>query len=208
MSVSFGTAELMSVAATLGWASGLRLYAVLFLTGLAGRYAGIGLPEGLHWLMHPLVLGASGLMLLVEFLADKIPGLDSFWDMISTLVRVPAGAALAAAVLGGDETVWATVAAVLGGSLAATAHAAKSATRAAVNASPEPFSNWGLSLAGDALVPSMLWLAWQHPLTAAAALAAMTLAMLVLLWRLARHLRALLARMRRALSGAEPPQPA
>ena len=71
MSVSFGTAELMSVAATLGWASGLRLYAVLFLTGLAGRYAGIGLPEGLHWLMHPLVLGASGLMLLVEFLADK-----------------------------------------------------------------------------------------------------------------------------------------
>ena len=98
---------------------------MLFLTGLAGRYAGIGLPEGLHWLMHPLVLGASGLMLLVEFLADKIPGLDSFWDMISTLVRVPAGAALAAAVFGGDEAGWAAAAAVLGASLAATAHAAK-----------------------------------------------------------------------------------
>ena len=202
MSVSFGTAELMSVAATLGWASGLRLYAVLFLTGLAGRYAGIVLPEGLHWLMHPLVLGASGLMLLVEFLADKIPGLDSFWDMISTLVRVPAGAALAAAVFGGDEAGWAAAAAVLGGSLAATAHAAKSATRAAVNASPEPFSNWGLSLAGDALVPSMLWLVWRDPVLAALVLGLLTLAMLLLLWRLAWHLRALAARLRRALSGA------
>ena len=164
-------ASLMAVAAALGWASGMRLYAVLFLTGAAGSLGWIDLPSGLHLLQHPLMLGASGLMLAVEFFADKIPGVDTLWDALHTFVRIPAGAVLAAAVFGGDQGTWAAVAAVLGGTLAATAHAAKATTRAAANTSPEPFSNVALSLAGDAAVPAMLWLSWTHPLAFFAVLA-------------------------------------
>ncbi len=109
------------------------------------------------------MLYASGALLLVEFLADKVPWVDSLWDSVHTFIRIPAGAALAYGVFGGDQATWATVAALLGGTLAATAHTAKATTRAAANSSPEPFSNIGLSLAGDALVPGMLWLSWQHP---------------------------------------------
>jgi dienelactone hydrolase len=108
----------------------------------------VPLPAGLQLLQNPVVLGASGVMLAVEFLADKIPGVDSLWDVLHTLIRIPAGAALAAAVFGGDSAAWAMVAALMGGTLAATAHTAKASTRAAVNTSPEPFSNIGLSLAG------------------------------------------------------------
>jgi heme exporter protein D len=201
---SLGTPELMSIAAALGWASGLRLYAVLFLTGLAGHLGWVPLPGGLQWLQQPLVLGASGLMLAAEFFADKIPGFDSFWDLLHTFVRIPAGAALAAAVFGGDEGTWAMAAAVLGGSLAATAHVAKTTTRAAVNTSPEPFSNWGLSLAGDAAVPAMLWLAWAQPMAAAVALGVAVVVMLGLTVWLLRHGRALLRGVARRLRGREP----
>lgn len=200
--VPLGTPELMSMAAALGWASGLRLYAVLFLVGLAGHLGWVPLPVGLQWLQQPLVMGASGLMLLAEFCADKIPGFDTFWDMLHTFVRIPAGAALAAAVFGGDQDTWAMAAAVLGGSLAATAHVAKTTTRAAVNTSPEPFSNWGLSLAGDAAVPAMLWLAWQQPLWAAVALGGIVLVMIGLTAWLLHHLRALVGGLVRRFSGS------
>nr|MCU0775607.1 DUF4126 domain-containing protein [Ideonella sp.] len=173
--------QLAALAAALGWASGLRLYAVVFLTGLAGTLGWVPLPPGLAILENPIVLGASGLMLAVEFFADKIPGLDSLWDSVHTFIRIPAGAALAAGVFGGDHATWALVAALAGGTLAATAHATKATTRAAANTSPEPFSNVGLSLAGDALVPSMLWLAWEQPVWFFAALAVALVASLVLL---------------------------
>lgn len=201
---ALGTPELMSIAATLGWASGLRLYAVLFCTGLAGHLGWIPLPAGLQWLQQPLVLGASGLMLAAEFFADKIPGFDSFWDMLHTFVRIPAGAALAAAVFGGDEQSWTMAAAVLGGSLAATAHLAKTTTRAAVNTSPEPFSNWGLSLAGDAAVPAMLWLSWVQPMWAAVGLGVAVVVMLGLTFWLLRHVRALWRGLIERFSGAPP----
>lgn len=201
MSIPLGTPELMSIAATLGWASGLRLYAVLFLTGLAGHLGWVPLPTGLQWLQQPLVLGASGLMLAVEFFADKIPGIDSFWDMLHTFVRIPAGAALAAAVFGGDEGTWTMVAAVLGGSLAATSHIAKTTTRAAVNTSPEPFSNWGLSLAGDAAVPAMLWLSWVQPMWAAVGLGVAAVVMLGLTFWLLHHVRGLLRGLMQRFSG-------
>jgi Domain of unknown function (DUF4126) len=161
--LNLDTTQLIALAAALGWASGLRLYAVVFLTGLAGWLGWVLLPAGLHVLQHPVVLVASGLMVAVEFFADKIPGLDSVWDAIHTFIRIPAGMALAAGVFGGDSAVWTTIAALLGGTLAATSHAAKATTRAAVNTSPEPFSNIGLSLFGDAAVPAMLWLALSHP---------------------------------------------
>ncbi|MCU0968650.1 MAG: DUF4126 domain-containing protein [Rubrivivax sp.] len=175
----------------MGWASGLRLYAVVFLTGLAGWAGWVALPPGLQVLQHPVLLVGSGAMLAAEFLADKIPGVDSLWDAVHTFIRIPAGAALAAGVFGGDAGSWALLAALLGGTLAATAHTAKATTRAAVNTSPEPFSNLGLSLAGDAAVPAMLWLAFEHPAWFFVALAVALVAALALTALLFRFLRAL-----------------
>jgi hypothetical protein len=187
------TTHLFALAAALGWASGLRLYGVVFLTGLVGWLGWVPLPPGLMVLQHPLVLGASGVMLLIEFAADKIPLVDSMWDTVHTVIRIPAGAALAAAVFGGgQDPAWQLVAALMGGSLAATAHIAKATTRAAVNTSPEPFSNIGLSLLGDAAVPTMLWLSWQHPTWFYAALAVSVLLMLTLTVLLFKFLRGLL----------------
>ncbi len=182
--------HLVAIAAALGWASGLRLYAVVFLTGLAGALGWVELPSGLHVLQSPWLLGASGVMLFVEFFVDKIPGLDTVWDALHTLIRIPAGALLAAAVFGGDNATWTTAAALLGGTLAATSHVAKATTRAAANTSPEPVSNIALSLLGDGLVPLALWLSWSHPVAffvaLAVALAAM-LATVLVLWRFLRR---------------------
>ena len=193
---SLDTTHLMAIAAAMGWASGLRLYAVVFLTGLIGALGWVVLPSGLQLLQNPVVMAAAGGMLLVEFLADKVPGLDSLWDTVHTVIRIPAGAALAGAVFGGDQSSWALVAALMGGTLAATSHVAKATTRAAVNTSPEPFSNIGLSLVGDALVPSMLWLAYAQPLTFFIVLGLMLLLMVTLIVVLFRFLRGLLRRLR------------
>jgi hypothetical protein len=201
MPASLDTTHLLALAAALGWASGLRLYAVVFLTGLAGAMGWVALPAGLQGLQHPLVLGAAGLMLAVEFFADKIPGVDSLWDGLHTLVRIPAGAALAASVFGGDQAAWATVAGLLGGTLAASSHVAKATTRAAINTSPEPFSNVAASLAGDALVPAMLWLAVTHPGWFALALAALVAAGLALTLLLFKFLMALVRRLRGRVQG-------
>ena len=187
--------DLFAIAAALGWASGLRLYAVVFLTGMAGTLGWIELPAGLKVLQSPLLLGASGLMLFVEFFADKIPGVDTLWDTIHTLIRIPAGAALAAAVFGADQSSWAMAAALMGGTLAATSHVAKATTRAALNASPEPFSNLAMSLLGDGLVPLSLWLSWAHPTIFFAALAVALVVMVVLTWVLAKFLRRLVRRV-------------
>ena len=195
MAVDLDTTQLMAIAAALGWASGLRLYLVVFLTGLAGLMGWVDLPAGLKLLQHPALLGASGFMLFVEFFADKIPGLDTLWDLVHTLVRIPAGAALAAAVFGADQGTWATAAALIGGTLAATSHVAKATTRAAANASPEPFSNLGLSLLGDSAVPAALWLSWSHPLVFFAALAVALVLMVVLIWFFSKFLFALFRRV-------------
>lgn len=192
---SMDTTQLFALAAALGWASGLRLYAVVCLTGLAGWVGWVPLPAGLQVLQNPLVIGAAGVMALIEFTADKLPLVDSLWDTVHTVIRIPAGAALAAGVLGADGPTWTVIAALMGGSLAATAHVAKATTRAAVNSSPEPFSNIGLSLLGDAAVPAMLWLAWQYPLPFFAVLAVVLVAMLLLTVWLFKFLRGLLRRL-------------
>ena len=194
------TTQLFAIAAALGWASGLRLYAVVFLTGLAGQLGWVELPQGLQLLQRPLLLGASGLMLALEFFADKIPGLDSLWDAVQTFIRIPAGALLAAGVFGGDQPSWALIAALMGGTLAATSHVAKASTRAAANTSPEPFSNLGLSLLDDVAAPTMLWLSWAHPLWFFVALALALVLMVALIVLLAKFVRRLLPR--RAASGA------
>ena len=155
--------HLLALAAALGWASGMRLYAVVFLTGAAGYMGWLPLPPGLHLLQQPVVMVVSFLFFVLEFVADKIPGVDTLWDTVHTFIRIPAGAALAYGALNGalgvDSHTWALLAALAGGTLAATSHAAKTTTRAAANTSPEPFSNLALSLAGDLAVPGLLWLA-------------------------------------------------
>nr|WP_286197641.1 DUF4126 domain-containing protein [Variovorax boronicumulans] len=156
-------AQLLALAGVLGWASGIRLYAVVFLVGMSGWLGWLPLPAGLQVLQHPAMLAASGFMLFAEFFADKIPGLDSLWDLLHSVIRIPAGAALAAGVFGADSGTMAAVAGLLGGSLAATAFATKATTRAAANTSPEPFSNLGLSLLEDGLVVAAVWLATHHP---------------------------------------------
>jgi len=156
-------AQLLALAGVLGWASGIRLYAVVFLVGMSGWLGWLPLPAGLQVLQHPAMLAASGFMLFVEFFADKIPGLDSVWDLLHSVIRIPAGAALAAGVFGADSGTMAAVAGLLGGSLAATAFATKATARAAANTSPEPFSNLGLSLLEDGLVVAAVWLATHHP---------------------------------------------
>jgi hypothetical protein len=188
------TPQLIAVAAGLGWGSGLRLYAVLFLTGLAGALGWVPLPHGLHLLQTMPLLIATGFMVFVEFFADKIPWADSLWDAVHTVLRIPAGALLAASVFGWDHATTAAMAALMGGTLAATAHAAKASTRAAVNVSPEPVSNLALSLAGDVGVPAMLWLSWSHPLVFAVVLALSVVLALWLVATLFRFLRALWAR--------------
>lgn len=135
-----------ALAALLSWASGIRLYATLFVCGLLGRYGIIELPEALHVLQHPYVLVASGLLLAAEFLADKVPGFDSIWDTIHTFIRIPAGAALAGAAMSDSGTPVTIAAGLLGGTLTSGTHFAKAGTRAFINASPEPFSNWIASL--------------------------------------------------------------
>ena len=186
------TPQLLALAAALGWASGFRLYAAVFLTGLAGWMGWVELPAGLQILQHPGVLFASGFMLFAEFFADKIPFVDSMWDAAHTLIRIPAGAALAAGALGADSQAMARIGAVLGGGLAATSHATKMTTRAAVNTSPEPFSNMGVSLAEDGLVIFMLWLSATHPVVFAILLLASLVASVILLVVLVKFLRKVL----------------
>jgi hypothetical protein len=186
---SLDLSQLLALAATLGLASGLRLYAVVFLTGLAGHLGWVALPPGLAVLQSPLLLGGSAVLMAVEFLADKVPWVDSVCDAGHTFIRIPAGAALAYGVLGGgDHQAWAMLAALAGGSLAASSHAAKASTRAAVNHSPEPFSNWGLSLVGDAFVPGLLWLCWVHPGVALGVVLVLVLVMWCLTWFLWRFI--------------------
>ncbi len=190
------TTHLIALAAALGWASGLRLWAVLLLTGGAGALGWIALPPGLHILENPFVLAATGTMAVVEFLADKIPALDSIWDALQTLVRVPGGALLAAGVFGGDNATWVTGAALLGAALAANSHVAKTSLRAAVNTSPEPFSNIALSLLGDAAVPTALWLASAHPIALLILVGVAAVVMATISVLLIRFLRALVGRLR------------
>jgi hypothetical protein len=202
---SLDTAQLIAIASVLGFASGIRLYAVLFAVGLAGYMQWIELPAGLQLLAHPWVLGASAFMMTVEFLADKVPAIDSLWDSVHTLIRIPAGAALAAAFLGGDSALWAAIAAILGGSLAATSHFTKAGSRALINTSPEPLSNIAASGTEDVLVVSLLLLVLAYPWVAAAVV---LLLVLLAAWALPKLLRFIRRLLRRLFGGGAAREPA
>jgi hypothetical protein len=194
--------QLVALAATLGWASGIRLYAVLFVVGGLGFLQWIDLPQGLALLAHPWVLAASGFMAAVEFLADKVPGVDSAWDLVHTFIRIPAGAALAASVFGDEPGAMMLAAAIVGGSLAAGSHLAKAGARAVINTSPEPFSNWAASFGEELTVGALLWLAFAYPLAALLVVAALTLLMIWIVPKLWRFVRGGFERIRRALGAA------
>jgi hypothetical protein len=191
----FDTLQLVALAAALGWASGIRLYAVLFIVGGLGYLHWVDLPGGLAALAHPWVLAASGFMFCVEFFADKVPGVDTLWDTIHTFIRIPAGAALAASVFGDSSAAASVAAAILGGSLAAGSHLAKAGGRAVINTSPEPFSNWAASFGEELAVGTVLWLAFAHPIVALVVLAVLVALMIWLIPKLWRFIRVLLRKL-------------
>jgi len=153
------------IAATMGvaWASGINLYATIFMLGWMGSSGSLDLPPDLQILANPMVMVAAGFMYCVEFFADKVPGVDTAWDAIHSFIRIPAGAMLAAGAVGqlGPEAELAGL--ILGGTLAAGSHFTKAGTRVVVNTSPEPFSNWGLSIGEDVAVIAGLWTALHYP---------------------------------------------
>jgi len=185
---------LLAIAAGLGWASGVRLYSTLFVVGLAGRLGWVALPDGLSLLENHWVLGAAGLMLFVEFFADKLPYVDSLWDTLHTFIRIPAGAALAAMALGGQGAEWQLAMAIIGGGLAAGSHFGKAATRAVINLSPEPFSNVMASLGEESLVLLGLWLMFAHPWVMLGLLVAFVV---MLIWLVPRLIRLVFGRRRK-----------
>lgn len=176
----------IALAGGLAWASGLRLYVVLFLVGAAGAFGWMELPQHLVILSNPVVLGTSGVLAAAEFLADKVPGFDSLWDAVHTFIRIPAGALLAAGAIGGlgpDSLPLMVAAGLIGGTITAGSHLTKAGSRVAINHSPEPFSNWMVSFFEDLTAPGIVLLALFAPV---ALLVLLVLAILAAAWLLPR----------------------
>lgn len=190
-----------------GWASGINLYAAILVLGFLGLTGRMDLPEGLQVLSDPLVMMVAGFMYLAEFFADKTPGVDTVWDSFHTFIRIPAGALLAAGAVGDIGPGAELAAALAGGSLAAATHAAKAGARVLINTSPEPFTNWGASLAEDVAVVAGLLAAINHPLVFLALLAAFILLLIWLLPKLWRGVKRVFGALGRFFGrkGAEHP---
>jgi len=198
--------ETLALTLGAGWASGINLYAAVLVLGFLGVTGRVNLPDGLQVLTDPLVMLAAGVMYVIEFFADKIPGFDSVWDTLHTFIRIPAGALLAANAVG-DVGLGAEIAAgLVGGGLAAASHAAKAGTRVMINTSPEPFTNWAASLLEDVGVVAGLWTALNHPVIFLVALALFLLLLVWLLPKVWRGVKRVFGWLRRLFGGrAEPP---
>lgn len=159
-----GTIEALSLAMGTAWTSGINLYATVAALGIARQMELIQLPQNLEVLAHPAVIAIACIMYLIEFFADKVPYLDSGWDALHTFIRVPAGAILAARALGDMNPALELAAMLAGGSIAMAAHGTKATTRLAINASPEPFTNWAASVTEDVAVLGGIWMIFNHPL--------------------------------------------
>jgi len=159
-----GTLEALSLAMGTAWTSGINLYATIAALGIAGQMDMIDLPPELQVLAHPMVIGVACIMYLIEFFADKVPYVDSGWDALHTFIRVPAGAILAARSLGDLNPALELAALLAGGTVALAAHGTKATARLAINASPEPFSNWLASVTEDVTVFGSIWIMFNHPL--------------------------------------------
>jgi len=189
------------------WASGINLYATLFMLGYMGMTGNIVLPEELEVVSNPMVMTAAGFMYCVEFFADKIPGVDSGWDTIHTFIRIPAGAMLASSAVGDVTPAVELTTAILGGTLAAGSHSTKAGSRLLINTSPEPVTNWTASISEDLIVIGGLWTALNHPVLFIIALVIFILLMIWLLPRLWRLIKHIFRRIGSWLGMCEPPEP-
>jgi hypothetical protein len=191
------------------WASGINLYATILVLGLLGATGNMTLPPDLEVLAHPAVIAAAGFMYLVEFVADKIPGVDTGWDTFHTFIRIPAGALLAAGAVGDVNPAIALAAAIIGGGMAAGTHATKSGTRVLINTSPEPVTNWTASIVEDVVVIGGLWTALNHPWVFLVFLIGFIVLMIWLLpklWRGIKRVFGLLRNLFRRQETSEPTQ--
>ena len=153
----------LALAGGLSWASGLRLYLTVFAVGLLAKFGYVHLPASLDILSNPIILSVAGVLCIIEFLADKIPYMDSAWDSIQTFIRIPAGALLAMGAINSNDPMIATVTALLGGSLAGATHVTKAGSRALINTSPEPVSNVAASFSEEGILVTGGWLVFAHP---------------------------------------------
>jgi hypothetical protein len=203
-----GTIEALSLAMGTAWTSGINLYATVAALGIAHQAQLIQLPPDLQVLSHPAVIAVACTMYVIEFFADKVPYVDSGWDVLHTFIRIPAGAILAARSLGDMNPALELAAILAGGSIALAAHATKATARLAINASPEPFSNWTASVAEDITVLGGIWMIFNHPIVMMVlvlSFIALTVWLVPKLFRLAkRGFQALRDKIR----GVKPDQPA
>ena len=181
--------QVISLALGAGFSSGLNLYATVATLGLLERFHVIHLPEKLHVLAHPIVLGFAIGLYILEFLADKVPFLDTVWDFLHTFIRPPAAAILAFGVSADLSSEWRWLAALLAGGVALTSHGTKASTRAAANTVPEPFSNWALSLGEDLLAVWLTWFTTAHPILAIVLVVLLLILCFYLLTKLFHFLR-------------------
>jgi uncharacterized protein DUF4126 len=198
--------ETLGFALGTSFASGLNLYATVAAAGLFQRFGIVTLPEPLQVLANPIVLGVAITLFLIEFIADKIPYVDSAWDAVHTFIRPPAAALLSYSAFAGESVPeeWRLAAALLAGSVALTSHGAKASTRAAANASPEPVSNWTLSLLEDGLAVFLAWMAAEHPLLTAIIVVVLVALAVFVIVKLYGYLKAGLSKLKRSPSPAGP----
>lgn len=201
------TLEIITLSMGTAWASGINLYAAVFMLGYMGATGNVDLPPDLEILTNPLVMAAAGFMYAVEFFADKVPGVDSVWDSLHTFIRIPAGAMLAAGAVG-ELGAGAELAAMLvGGTLTTATHATKSGSRVLINASPEPFTNWVASVTEDVAVIGGLWAALMHPWLFVALLIVFILLLVWLLPKIWRGIKFVFAKIRSLFGGKKPESP-
>jgi hypothetical protein len=197
----FAGDQLVALLVAVSFAAGINVYATVATLGLLAHTGVIALPGSLHLLESWWVIGVSAALFGVEFFADKIPGFDLIWNSLHTFIRIPVAALLAYQATSGLSPVQQMAAAAAGGAIALVAHGGKTAARAAVTPSPEPFSNMALSLGGDALSISLTWLATKHPYMAAAIVAVLLVVTIFLVRWVWRSLQSLFRKGRQALEG-------
>jgi Domain of unknown function (DUF4126) len=198
----------LSLALGTAWASGINLYATIAALGIAGRTEMIQLPPELQVLTHPAVIAVACIMYVIEFFADKVPYVDSGWDVLHTFIRIPAGAILAARSLGPMNPALEVVALLGGGAVALAAHGTKATARLAINASPEPFSNWITSITEDFAVLGGIWMIFNHPIVMIILVLAFLATVVWLVPKLFRMAKRGFQALRNRLRGVKPDHPA
>jgi hypothetical protein len=203
-----GAIEALSLAMGTAWTSGINLYATVAALGIAHHAQLIQLPPDLQVLGHPAVIAVACTMYVIEFFADKVPYVDSGWDLLHTFIRVPAGAILAARSLGEMNPALELAALLAGGSVALAAHATKATARLAINASPEPFSNWAASVTEDIAVLGSIWMIFNHPILMMVLVISFVALTLWLVPKLLRFAKRGFQALRDKIRGVKPDQPA